>query len=104
MTTPQNYSSATLLELTAALRARRVGALELVDSAIRAIEVGDLDINAIPVRDFDRARDAAKAADATLPTDRERRGLPGVPLTVKEALAVEGLSTTWGIRPTRDEI
>jgi amidase len=104
MTTPQNYSSATLLELTAALRARHVGALELVDSAIRAIEVGDLDINAVPVRDFDRARDAAKAADAASLADRERRGLLGVPLTVKESLAVEGLPTTWGIRPMRDAI
>lgn len=104
MATPQTCSSATLLELTAALQARQVGAVELVDSAIRTIEIGDVDINAVPVRDFDRARDAAKTADAASPADREARGLLGVPLTVKEAFAVEGLPTTWGIRPTRDAI
>jgi amidase len=104
VTTPQTYENATLLELTSALRARRIGALELVDSAIHAIELGDVAINAIPVRDFDRARDAARAADAAPAADRERRGLLGVPLTVKEALAVDGLPTTWGIKPMRDAI
>lgn len=104
MITPQDCSSATLLELTAALRAGHVGALELVESAIRAIEVRDLDINAVPVRDFDRARDAAKAADAASHIERQRSVLLGVPITVKESLAVEGLPTTWGIKPMREAI
>src|ERR1700761_9153783 len=104
MAPPQTYASATLIELVTALRARRVSALELVDSAIRVIEARDVDVNAVPVRDFDRARDAAKAADALSATDRERKRLLGVPLTVKESLAVEGLPTTWGIVPTRDAI
>lgn len=47
-------------------------------------------------RDFDRARDAAKAADAALA--RGGTGpLLGVPMTVKESFNVAGLPTTWGI-------
>ena len=48
------------------------------------------------VRDFDRARDAAKAADAALGRG-ERRPLLGVPITIKESFNVAGLPTTWGI-------
>jgi amidase len=57
---------ATARELVEALAARRVSALELADAAIARIETRDKAINAVVVRDFDRARDAARAADAAL--------------------------------------
>jgi amidase len=47
------------------------------------------------VRDFDRAREAARAADAALARG-ERRPLLGLPMTVKESHNVAGLPTTWG--------
>jgi amidase len=70
--------------------------MELTDAAISRIEGLDGPINAVVVRDFDRARDAARAADAALARG-ERRPLLGVPMTVKEAHNVAGLPTTWGI-------
>ncbi|MFZ5719786.1 MAG: amidase family protein [Pseudomonadota bacterium] len=82
-------------ELAAALVAREVGALELAEQAIARIEARDGPINAVVVRDFDRARQAARAADAALARG-ERRPLLGVPMTVKESNNVEGLATTWG--------
>ncbi|HEX4183466.1 MAG TPA: amidase family protein [Caulobacteraceae bacterium] len=82
-------------ELVEALAARKVGALELADAAIARIERLDGPINAVVVRDFDRARDAAKAADAALARG-ERRPLLGLPMTVKEAHNIAGLPTTWG--------
>lgn len=82
-------------ELAAALAAREVGALELTEQAIGRIEARDGPINAVVVRDFDRARAAARAADAALARG-ERRPLLGVPMTVKESNNVEGLATTWG--------
>src|SRR5665213_3612999 len=48
------------------LRARRVSAVELADQAIARIERLDGALNAVVVRDFDRARTAAQAADAAL--------------------------------------
>ena len=82
-------------ELAAALAARKVGALELTEQAIARIEARDGAINAVVVRDFDGAREAAKAADAALARG-DRRALLGVPITVKESNNVEGLPTTWG--------
>lgn len=90
---PMAYRSAA--ELVEALAKRQVSSLELVDSAIARIEALDSKINAVVVRDFDRARAAAAAADAALAKD-ERRPLLGVPMTVKEQFGVAGLPTTWG--------
>jgi amidase len=82
-------------ELLPALSGRQVSSRELVDSAITRIEALDPKINAVVVRDFDRARAAADAADAALARG-ERHPLLGLPMTVKEAFNVAGLPTTWG--------
>ncbi|MFZ5670420.1 MAG: amidase family protein [Pseudomonadota bacterium] len=92
----RDHADASAGELAAALAARKVGALELADAAIARIEARDGAINAVVVRDFERAREAARAADAALARG-ERRPLLGVPMTVKEAHWVEGLKTCWGI-------
>ena len=61
---PMAYRAAA--ELVEALAKRRVSSRELVDNAIARIEALDSKINAVVVRDFDRARAAAAAADAAL--------------------------------------
>ena len=84
-----------------ALQARKISAIELVDHVIARIEALDPKINAVVVRDFDRARDAAKLADAALARG-ERRALLGVPITFKEAFNIAGLPTTWGYPQFKD--
>ena len=96
---PAEFRTAT--DLVAALRSRRVSSLELTNAAIAAIEAGDGVLNAVVVRDFDRARAAAKAADAALAKGSEKRALLGLPITVKESFNVAGLPTTWGIPNTQ---
>jgi amidase len=86
----------TTTSLVAALRARKVSARELLDQAIARIEAGDVRLNAVVVRDFERARRAASAADAALARG-EPGALLGVPMTVKESFNVAGLPTTWGL-------
>jgi amidase len=86
----------TAKEIAGALQARKISAVELTDHVIARIEALDPKLNAVVVRDFDRARDAAKAADAALGRG-ERRPLLGVPITIKESFNVAGLPTTWGI-------
>jgi len=88
------YRSARVL--VAALAEGKVSSAELVDRAISRIEAYDTRINAVVVRDFERARTAAAAADASIARG-ERRPLLGLPITVKEAFNVAGLPTTWGI-------
>jgi len=88
-------------DLVADLAARRVSAVELLDQAIARIEALDKSINAVVVRDFDRARQAAIAADQALARG-ERRPLLGLPMTVKEAYNVAGLPTCWGFPAFKD--
>ena len=97
--TPPTYRSAT--DLIQALATRQISARELLDAAITRIEALDPKINAVVVRDFDRARVAADAADAALGRG-ERRPLLGLPMTVKEQFNVAGLATTWGYPRFRD--
>jgi amidase len=47
-----------------ALDEREISSVELVDAAIARIEAADGAVNAVVVRDFERARAAAKTADA----------------------------------------
>jgi amidase len=92
---PEGLEYRTAGELATALADRKISARELLDAAISRIEAIDPKINAVVVRDFDRARAAADAADAALARG-ERRPLLGLPMTVKEQFNVAGLPTTWG--------
>jgi amidase len=89
-----DYPSA--VSLADDLAHRRISAREAVDHAIARIERLDGALNAVVVRDFERARAAAADADAAL-APGERRPLLGVPITVKESFNVAGLPTTWGM-------
>lgn len=87
---------ATATEMLVALRARRVSAADLLDLHRQRIEWHNGELNAIVEPDWDRARDAAEAADA-----RRARGedapLLGLPMTLKESINVRGLRTTVGM-------
>jgi amidase len=93
------YWSAT--QLTEALRHRKISAVDLLEQTIQRIERFDGRINAVVVRDFDRARVAAQAADRSLQSG-DRSPLLGLPITVKESFNVAGLPTTWGLPPARN--
>ncbi len=81
------------------VRARQITCLEVLDLAISRVESLDSALNAIVVRDFDRARTRARALDAQ--TDRAGP-LFGVPMTVKESFDLAGHPTTWGFSHLRD--
>lgn len=89
------------LALAAAIRAGETSARTEVEAAITRIEAGDAAINSVVVRDFDRARIAADAADARVKAG-ETAPLLGVPMTVKESFDVAGLPTSWGFTEHRD--
>jgi len=88
-------------ELTAALNAKKVSAVELAQDAIGQIERHDGKVNAVCVRDFDRALEAARAADAARGRG-ETAPLLGLPLTIKESFNLAGTPTTWGFVAQKD--
>ena len=95
---------ATAVDIAAAIRSKAVSSLEVVDQYIDRVERYDGDINAVVVRDFERGREAAKAADAALARGDDVGPLHGVPMTIKEAYDIEGLPTTWGVPELRHNV
>jgi amidase len=89
------------IETAAQIRSGKLSPREAVDAAIARIEALDGPINAVVVRDFDRARETARAMDGQSAEDRP---LFGVPMTVKESFNVAGLPTTFGHREFKDHI
>ncbi len=91
----------TATELAAALAGKSVSAVELARHAIARIERHDGPINAMCVRDFERALAAAQAADAAR-SRGEQGPLLGIPMTIKESFNLAGTPTTWGIPAFKD--
>ena len=88
-------------ELSRALAAKKVSSLELAQDAIGRIVRLDKKINAVCVRDFSRALEAARAADAAI-AKGNATALTGIPMTVKESFNIAGLPTTWGFEQHKD--
>jgi len=89
------HDSATAL--AARIRSKEISSRELTELYIRRIEKYDTAVNAVVVRDFERALEAAERADAAVAAGEPLGPLHGIPMTIKEAYDVEGLPTTWGI-------
>ena len=97
-------SFATAEELAEKIRSKQISSRELTDHFIARIERIDGDLNAVVVRDFERARAAASEADTALAQGAEVGPLHGVPMTIKESYNIAGLPTTWGIPLFKDNV
>ena len=83
-------------QLSERIRTKQLSSLEATDLFIGRIEAKDADINAVVVRDFDRARDDARERDRQLAKGNSVGPLHGLPMTIKEAYHRAGLPTTFG--------
>jgi amidase len=82
------------------VRQRKIGAIELLEMYLRRIDRFDGMINAVVVKDYERARATARVIDESLlnhNTTELARPLLGVPMTVKESFDIAGLPTTFGL-------
>ena len=93
------FSSATLL--LRALRARRIGSLELLDHYLERVARYNPALNAVVVTNIEAARKAAKARDRASRNQTATGVLHGLPMTVKESFDVAGLPSTWGMPALR---
>ncbi len=73
------------------LRDGKVSPLELVDAAAARIEAVDGDVNALPTRCYDRARDHARRLMEQPP--RDRGPLAGLPLVIPNS--ARSASSAW---------
>ena len=95
----------TATEAVAALKAGEVKPAELVDAAAARIAAVEPKINAVPIQDFDRARDRAKSMEAAdfRPSDHPA-DLAGLPIAIKDLIDVAGLRTTYGCPLYKDNV
>ncbi|WOE76249.1 amidase family protein [Alterisphingorhabdus coralli] len=102
MTPPRLTDEPGALALAKRIKAGELTALEATEQAIARIESTDGALNAVVVRDFERAREAARALDeAGLGEDQP---LFGVPMTIKDSIDVAGLPSTWGLEAAKGNI
>jgi amidase len=84
------------VELRRLIGARQVSPVELMDACIARIDTLNPAINAICATDFERARDSAKLAEASVMRGETLGPLHGLPLGVKDLQATKDLLTTYG--------
>ena len=75
---------------------KRLSPVELLDSCIARIEAIDPAVNAIPARDFERARQAAGEAEAAVMRGDKLPPLHGLPIVIKDLEDAEGLVNSQG--------
>ncbi|HEY8289603.1 MAG TPA: amidase family protein, partial [Acetobacteraceae bacterium] len=77
---------------------------ELLESCIARIEAVDHAVNAMPTRDFDRARAAARQADDAVARGDELLPLHGLPIGIKDLEETGGLVSTFGSTLFRNHV
>ncbi len=83
------------VDLAAALRARELSAVELLDACLAAVDARNPTLNAVIWRDDEAARAAARDADARIAAGEEAPFL-GVPIPIKDLTSVAGWPVTYG--------
>ncbi|MFF3001494.1 amidase [Kitasatospora sp. NPDC057940] len=86
----------------AAVRGKEVSAVELLDSHLERIGAVNPQVNAVTQVLAERARVQALELDRRLAAGEDPGPLAGVPFTVKETTAIEGVATTFGVPRFRD--
>ncbi len=90
------FSPAT--DLRAAIAARRLSPVELLDAILARADAVEPKIHAFLSLDADRAREAARAAEAAVVRGEPLGPLHGLPVSVKDLEPTRGLRTTYGSR------
>jgi amidase len=92
----------TALEAAAAVRAKEVSPVELVEHALDRIAVLDDQIGAFVTVTADAAREQAEAAEAAVSSGADLPPLHGVPTAIKDLEMTRGVPTKFGSRVMTD--
>jgi aspartyl-tRNA(Asn)/glutamyl-tRNA(Gln) amidotransferase subunit A len=94
----------TVSELGPQMRARKISPVELTESYLARIRRLDKRLNAFETVTPDLALAQARVAEAEINAGRTRGPLHGVPYGAKDLFSTAGIRTSWGARPTRDQV
>ena len=94
---PDDLWRASAGELAAAIRRGEVSSLEVIESHLARVDAVNGHLNAVVRVLADEAREAAQAADEAVAAGAELGPLHGVPISVKDNIAVAGTPTTNGV-------
>ena len=90
------------VEMRRLIGSKEISPVELLESCIERIEATDGRINAVPIRDWEGARHAAKVAEQKVLAGEALGPLHGLPVLVKDLSHVAGMRTTFGSRIYKD--
>ena len=100
----EDLAFASVNELAALVRARKVSSTELTRMYLSRLDRFDPLLKCTITVTRERALAQAKAADEELARGRYRGPLHGIPWGAKDLLAVKGYPTTWGAGPYKTQV
>ncbi|MBT5676502.1 MAG: amidase [Rhodospirillaceae bacterium] len=93
---PADLTRRSAFKIAAALRARDVSAVEVLEAHLGVIDHLNPRLNAIVTLAADAARETARAADALIAAGSENLPpLLGLPVVIKDIVETAGIRTTW---------
>lgn len=92
------------VDLAAAIAARKISAVEVLDAHLEQIDSHNGAVNAVISLDRDGARERARKADTALARGETPGPLHGVPFTLKDMHETSGMKTTVGFPPFADYV
>jgi amidase len=98
------WATKTATELAAAIRSKEVSSRELLDLYLSRVERMNPPNNAVVTLDGVRAAKAAALADDRLARGEDVGPLHGLPITIKDAIEVEGVRSTGGAVALTDHV
>ncbi|HEU5103863.1 MAG TPA: amidase [Roseiflexaceae bacterium] len=93
-----------IAEIAAQIRARQISPVELTEQALAQIAEHDPELNAFQLVLAEQARAAAQRAEREIAAGEYRGPLHGVPVAVKDLLAMHDTATTGGSKILADNV
>ncbi|MBN8246568.1 MAG: amidase [Verrucomicrobia bacterium] len=95
---------ASVAELAALIRARKITSLELTELSLARLKRHGPTLHCVVTLTEERGRAAARRADAEIGSGRWRGPLHGIPYGAKDLLATAETPTTWGASPFTNQM